>query len=63
LTEGGTFVYKKKEVTAIQEKVLQVTAKQRLGLFQYDRDNDQLNVALDNPEHTGRIRGIGSQML
>jgi hypothetical protein len=63
LTEDGTFVYKKKEVTAIQEKVLQVAAKQRLGLLQYDRDNDQLNVALDNPEHTGCIRGIGSQML
>jgi hypothetical protein len=33
-----------------------------LGLFHSDRDNDLLNVALDNPEHIGHIRGIGSQM-
>jgi hypothetical protein len=40
LTEDGTLVYRKKEVAAIQEKVLQVAAKQRLGLFQSDREND-----------------------
>jgi hypothetical protein len=34
-----------------------------LGLFQSDRENNQLNTALGNPEHIGRIRGIGSQML
>jgi hypothetical protein len=63
LTEDGTLVYKKKEVVAIQEKALQVAAKQRLSLFQSDRESIQLNVALGNPKHIGRIRGIGSQML
>jgi hypothetical protein len=62
LTEDGTLVYKKKEVVAIQEKALHVAAKQRLGLFQSDRENGQLNAALGNPEHTGRIHSIGSQM-
>jgi hypothetical protein len=62
LTKNGTLVYKKKEVAAVQEKALQVAAKQRQGLFQSDRENDQLNVALDNPEHTGHICGIDSQM-
>jgi hypothetical protein len=62
LTEDDTLVYKKKEVTAVQEKALQLATKQRLGLFQSDRENDQLKEALDNPEHTGRIRGVGSQM-
>jgi hypothetical protein len=33
-----------------------------LGLFHSDRENDLLNAALDNPEHIGHIRGIGSQM-
>jgi hypothetical protein len=62
LTEDGTHVYKKKEVVVVQEKALQVAAKQKLGLFQSDRENDQLNAALANPEHIGCIRGIGSQM-
>jgi hypothetical protein len=62
LTEDGTLVYKKKEVAAVQEKALQVATRQRLGLFQPDMEKDQLNGALGNPEHIGRIRGIGSQM-
>jgi hypothetical protein len=62
LTEDGTLVYKKKEVATIQQKTLKVAAKQRLGLFQFDRENDKLNEALGNPEHIGRIHGIGSQM-
>jgi hypothetical protein len=33
LTEDGTLVYKKKEVAAVQEKVLHVATKQRLCLF------------------------------
>jgi hypothetical protein len=52
LIEGGTLVYKKKEVAAIQQKALQVAAKQRQGLFQSYRENDQFMEALGNPEHT-----------
>jgi hypothetical protein len=52
LTEDGTLVYKKPEVAAVKEKTLQVAAKHRLGFFQSDRENDQLNAALGNPEHT-----------
>jgi hypothetical protein len=58
LTEDGTLVYKKKEVVAVQEKTLQVAAKQRPGLFKSDRKNDQLNAALGNPEHTGRSAAL-----
>jgi hypothetical protein len=46
LTELATLVYKKKEVVVVQEKSLQVAAKQILGLFKSDRENDQLNAAL-----------------
>jgi hypothetical protein len=63
LTEDGTLVYKKKEVATVQEKALQVAAKQRLGLVQSDRENGQLNATLGDHEHTGCIRGIGSQMV
>jgi hypothetical protein len=62
MTEDGTLVYKKKEVTEVQQKALQVAAKQGLGLFRSDRENDQLKEALSNLEHTGRIHGVGSQM-
>jgi hypothetical protein len=62
ITEDDTLVYKKKEVATVQETTLHVAAKQRLGLFQFDRENDQLNAPLTNPEHTRRIHGIGSQM-
>jgi hypothetical protein len=61
LTEDGTLVYKPK-VGAVKEKALEVAAKQRLSLFQFDRENDQLNAALGNPEHTGCIHDVGSQM-
>jgi hypothetical protein len=62
LTEDDTLVYKKAEITVVKEKALEVAAKQRLDLFKSDRENDQLNTPLGNPEHTGHIRGIGSQM-
>jgi hypothetical protein len=62
MTEDGTLVYKKKEVTEVQQKALQVAAKQGLGLFRSDRENAQLKEALGNLEHTGRIHGVGSQM-
>jgi hypothetical protein len=62
LTEDCTLVYKKKEVDVVQQKALQVAAKQKLCLFQSDRGNDQLNVGLSNLELTGCIYGIGSQM-
>jgi hypothetical protein len=60
LIEGGTLVYKKKEVATIQQKALQVAAKQRQGLFQSYRENDQFMEALGNPEHTWHICGVGS---
>jgi hypothetical protein len=53
---------RKTEVVAVKEKALQVAAKQRHDLFQSDRENDQLNAALSNPERTRHICGIGSQM-
>jgi hypothetical protein len=62
LIEDGTLVYKNKEVAVVQQKTLHVAANQRLGVFQSDRENDQLKKALDNLEHTGCIRGVDSQM-
>jgi hypothetical protein len=62
LTQDGKLVHKKKGVAAVQENVVELTTKKRLGLFKSDRENDVLSGALDNAEHTGHIRGVASQM-
>jgi hypothetical protein len=62
LTLDDKLVQKKKGVTAVQEKAVQLTKKKRLGLFKSNRENDILSGALSNAEHTERIRGVASQM-
>jgi hypothetical protein len=62
LTQDGKLVQKKKGVTTVQEKAVQLTEKKRLGLFKSDRENDILSGALGNAEHTRRIHGVASQM-
>jgi hypothetical protein len=63
LTQDGKLVHKKKRVVTVQEKVVELTAKKRMGLFKSDRENNILSGALDNAEHIGRIRDVSSQML
>jgi hypothetical protein len=62
LTQDGKLVHKKKWVAAVQEKAVQLTENKRLGLFKSNKENDVLNGALGNTEHTGHIRGVASQM-
>jgi hypothetical protein len=62
LTQDGKLVHNKKGVAAVQEKIVQLTKKKRLGFFKSDRENDVLSGALGNTEHTGRIRDVASQM-
>jgi hypothetical protein len=62
LTQDGKLVHKKKEVAAVQKKVVQLSKKKRLGLFKYDRENDVFSRALGNAEHNGHIHGVASQM-
>jgi hypothetical protein len=63
LTQDGKLIHKKKGVAAVQENEVQLSKKKRLGLFKSDKENDVLSGALDNAEHTGRIRGVASQIL
>jgi hypothetical protein len=62
LTQEGKLVHKKKGVATVQEKAVELTSKKRLSLFKSNRENDVLSGALSNVEHTGRIRGVASQM-
>jgi hypothetical protein len=62
LTQDGKLVHKKKGVTAVQKKAIELTAKQRLGQFKSDREKDVLSGALGTAEHTERIHDNASQM-
>jgi hypothetical protein len=62
LTHDGKLDHKKKGVAAVQEKAVQLNEKKTLGLFKSDWENDILNGALGNTEHTERIHGVTSQM-
>jgi hypothetical protein len=62
LFQDGKLVHKKKGVAAVQENAVQLIEKKRLSLFKSDMKNDVLSGALGNAEHTGCIRGVGSQM-
>jgi hypothetical protein len=62
LTQDDKLVHKKKGVAAVQEKAVELTAKQRLGQFKTDMEKDVFSGALGTTEHIGRIRGIASQM-
>jgi hypothetical protein len=63
LTQDGKLAHKKKGVATVQENAVQLTKKKRLGLFKSNSENYVLSRALGNVEHTGRIRGVASQML
>ena len=41
------------------DKLLVAIEEARTGVFQPNRENDELTRALGNPEHPGRTRGMG----
>jgi hypothetical protein len=59
-TQDGKLVHKKKGVATVQEKAVELTAKQRLEQFKSDWEKGIFSGALSTAEHTGCIRGIAS---
>jgi hypothetical protein len=59
-TQDGKLVHMKKGVATVQEKAVELTAKQRLGQFKSDWEKGIFSGALSTAEHTGCIRGIAS---
>ena len=43
------------------KNIFKVAAKQQASEFKPQREKDVLNVALGNPKHPGRVRGISSK--
>ena len=62
LTEEGKLVYKEPRVEQVIERVMKVVEEEKQGRFMTDREKDQLTAALGNPEHSGRLRAVSSQM-
>ena len=62
LTDEGKIVYKTPRMEQVIERVKKVVEDQKQGHFTLDREKDQLTAALGNPEHSGRLRAVSSQM-
>ena len=55
-------MYKKPRVEQVIERVKKVVEEEKQGRFMPDREKDQLIPALGNPEHSGRVRAVSSQI-
>ena len=52
-------VIEKASLKGADKELLAAIADAKKGLFLPDRENNELTRALKNPEHPGRIRGVG----
>ena len=50
----------KKRITRVVKKLVDAIEKVKKGEFVPDREDDELTLALGNPEHDGRCRGRGA---
>jgi hypothetical protein len=62
VTEEGEIKVKSANVEDVTQKLEQVAAQQKIGVFKPVREKDQLTVALGNEEHTGRVRAVSSHI-
>ena len=53
-------VSKKASLKGAEQRILDAIEEARSGVFQPNRENDELTRALGNPEHPGRTRGKGA---
>ena len=49
----------KDKIAKITTDLEDAIKKVRNGLYIPDRENDELSLALENPKHVGRVRGLG----
>ena len=54
-----SLVSKKSCLNGAEDKILIAIEEARSGVFEPNRENDELTHALGNPEHPGRTRGKG----
>ena len=59
---SGDITFSNPEVVGVADKVKRLAAESSNGSFPGVRENDILTVALENPEHRGRVRGVSSSV-
>ena len=57
---GGIQVDEKKTISVAKKAIVQAIDDVQKGKFIPDRENDELTLALGNPEKSGRTRGLGA---
>ena len=59
---SGDITFSIPKVVGVADKVKRLAAESSNGSFPGVRENDILTVALENPEHRGRVRGVSSSL-
>ncbi|XP_066392050.1 uncharacterized protein [Miscanthus floridulus] len=61
-SSGSSLKFAMPETGDVVSKILKLAEDKEKGAFNPSRERDELTVALGNPEHTGRTRGLGKRM-
>lgn len=54
--------FNKAETQAVAENIMKYAEDRAKGEFEPSREKDELSMGLGNPEHTGRVRGVGKSV-
>jgi hypothetical protein len=60
-SSGSSLKFAKPKTGEVVSKILKLAKDKENGAFNPSRERDELTVALGNPEHTGRTRGLGKR--
>jgi hypothetical protein len=58
-SSGSSLKFAKPETKEAVSRILKYAEDKKNGTFTPSRERDKVSLALGNPEHTGRTRGIG----
>jgi hypothetical protein len=56
---GSSLKFAKSETTEAVSRILKYVEDKEKGTFTPSRERGELSLGLENPEHTGRVRGPG----
>ena len=59
-TQDGQLVPRTSKVSEVVQRVKDIAAKEKDGLFKQKQQNDLLNATLETKEHRGRVKGVSS---
>jgi hypothetical protein len=60
-SSGSSLKFAKPETGEVVSKILKLAEDKEKGTFNPSRERGELTVALGNPEHIGRTRGLGKR--